>query len=337
MQLKTKFIHLTIIIIVLLGLVGGVNLWLMRHRFATGVEQNAAVLLRIESIRNDGFEMIGGIESLAAIQARTGVFPMRDVSGADKQLARFNNSYNSLQQNIEALVDEKEQLFCSDGPGVYCDLFLEKLNEHVGEVDRWGLLLIGAGSEKTLQGAQKTFDTVVTEFIAFIDDAVVRQSGFFQEEMEREIKRSRQLLLIYCVEGLVIVILAIIVVNCFSSNISKRLKEMNVMVEKAGAGKFFIRLQDDEQDELGELARKMNVTAAYLDETRQSLEETTKELALQLEERRAVEARLAEEATHDSLTGLPNRQAFLSSSIMQLLCLIVRKEKWRCFFWIWMD
>jgi len=310
MQLKKKILLLTILFFALLSATGVINLWFMQRNFAVCLEQNANVLMRVEDIRSKGLEMIGSVESLGAIQARTGVFPMRDVPGADKELALFNESYESLQKDIEALAEEKGKLFCSAGAALYCDMFLEQLEEQVEEVRSWGSSVIGSGTEKTLQGAQKAFDTVVDDFIVLVDDAVVRQHDYFQDEMEQEIKRSRQLLLTYCIEGLVIVILAIIVLNHFSGNISKRLRVMKMMVEKAGAGKYSIRFQDEARDEIGELARTMNETVVYLEETRQALEKNTRELAVQLEERRAVESRLAEAATHDSLTGLPNRSSF---------------------------
>ncbi len=59
---------------------------------------------------------------------------------------------------------------------------------------------------------------------------------------------------------------------------------MTRMVEDAGAGQFTVRLLDEEEDELGELARKMNDTATYLAKSRQDLERTTRELSVQLED-----------------------------------------------------
>jgi diguanylate cyclase (GGDEF)-like protein len=310
MQLKNKLIYLTILFIVLFGAAGGANLWLMQKRLAESIELNAAGLLLIERIRSDGLEMIGSVENLAAIQMHTGALPMRDVSGADELLVRFGDSFTSMQKNLEELGESEEQLFCTDLAQQSCGLFLSQFERQVDELHSWGAILIGSGSERTFPGTQEVFSAKVIDFVAFADDAVEKQQEYSRKEMNEELTHSRQMLWNYCIEGLAIVLLAIIVVNRFSGNIMKRLEAMENMVEKAGENQFFVRLRDDEQDELGQLARKMDETVSYLAETRQAMKEATRDLAAQLKESRAVKARLAEAATHDSLTGLPNRVSF---------------------------
>ena len=135
-------------------------------------------------------------------------------------------------------------------------------------------------------------------------------SVLFDIQIQDALVQAKLLFLAYCVTWVLISALAVIIMCRLCGHITDRIKVMNMMVENAGAGQFGFRLQDGEQDELGELARKMNNTASYLAETRHNLEKTMQELALQLKDRKVIEAKLAEIATHDSLTGLPNRASF---------------------------
>ncbi len=135
-------------------------------------------------------------------------------------------------------------------------------------------------------------------------------SAFLQIQLQEVLKQSQLVFGVYCAAWVVISVPLLMVIIRLCSDISKRVVALNEMVDMVGSGDFAVRLQDDKDDELGALARKMNVATSHLSKTRQDLEKATRELSVQLEERRAVEATLAEAATHDSLTGLPNRVSF---------------------------
>ncbi|MDX9866193.1 MAG: diguanylate cyclase [Anaerolineaceae bacterium] len=135
-------------------------------------------------------------------------------------------------------------------------------------------------------------------------------SARLQIQIQDALTQSRLWFWIYCAVWVIISMLLLVLMNRLCTDIAKRMDAINKMADMFGAGHFAARLHDDGDDELGALARKMNGAALYLSKTRQDLERATRELSVQLEERRAVEARLAEAATHDSLTGLPNRVSF---------------------------
>jgi len=140
----------------------------------------------------------------------------------------------------------------------------------------------------------------------------------------------------FCSVAFLICVVHLIVVRGCIRNTIRRLGEMQYMVESAGSGKFGIRLDDNATDELGDLARMLNETADYLALTREGLEKSRQELFLELKEREAIEKRLADAATHDALTGLPNRKYF-SDHFSHVLALAERHQSKVALLFIDMD
>ncbi|MEZ5342149.1 MAG: EAL domain-containing protein [Acidimicrobiales bacterium] len=75
---------------------------------------------------------------------------------------------------------------------------------------------------------------------------------------------------------------------------ARRLERMTRLAEAVAAGDLSVRTGDDRLDELGRLSN--------------AFDDMTQALSVDIARRERVEAQLAYQATHDSLTGLPNRQ-----------------------------
>ena len=304
--MKTKFLSLTVIFLVVLGIAGGVTLLLMKSRINQSVilqaNQNESVLLHLDRMRVDGFMMVENVSKFVMIGGQDGSFSMGGLFEADELLAQFNDNYAQLELEIRGLVEENEQLFC--------DAFLTTIDEEAEQLMQAGLRVFDAVEEDDVVLAWEEFIAAESEFLETIDVAFAKQSEFDHVRMDTALSQFGLLFWGYWISWLLISGCALVTMNRLCKGISTRINAMTRMVEDAGAGQFTVRLLDEEEDELGELARKMNDTATYLAKSRQDLERTTRELSVQLEERRVAEVRLAEAATHDSLTGLPNRASF---------------------------
>lgn len=92
-----------------------------------------------------------------------------------------------------------------------------------------------------------------------------------------------------------LVILTVIAV-AFRSFV-RRLARMTVLAESVASGDLTVRTGDEQLDELGRLSN--------------AFDDMTQALAEDIARRERVEAQLAYQATHDSLTGLPNRHQLI--------------------------
>ena len=302
MQLRNKIIQLTGIFIILLGIAGGMHLWVIKQALILHTEQNEMVLLYINRMHTESEEMIEIGSNYASIESHTDNTRLDGISESDEMLAQFNTHFGKLTQELQVL---------ADNPGwLACDTLLDEIEENTDQLYKSGLMVFAAIDQQAFDAAWEAFAASEVNFLDLLEKASLQQAALFQDQINDVLLQSKIFFLTYFTAWIVISILYVIAMNRFCVNISKRIKAMNKMVEKAGAGEFYMRLQDEEKDELAVLAGKMNDTAASLAEARANLEKTTNELALQLEERRSIEAKLAVAATHDSLTGLPNRASF---------------------------
>lgn len=302
MQLRNKIIHVTGIFMLLLGIAGGLHLWLMqgwmRQVLVDHEKQNKSVLTSIDTIRTGGIEMIESVNHYGARNFQSDNFG----SELEQMLLQFNSSYASIEYELTVLAGDESRLFC--------DSFFGEIENSSAALHQYGLQVFASSDEMAYYSVSSDFSTAEDIFLETIEKVPSKQAALTQDKAIVMLTQSKIFYWTYFGAWIVIATLATVFMNRFCNNITRRIGAMNRMVEKVGIGQFYIRLQDDQQDELAELARKMNDTAKYLTETRQNLEKTTHELALQLEERRAIEKKLADAATHDSLTGLPNRASF---------------------------
>lgn len=90
----------------------------------------------------------------------------------------------------------------------------------------------------------------------------------------------------------------LIVVGLAFRSFSRRLGRMTQLAEAVASGDLTVRTGDDRMDELGRLS--------------DAFDDMTEALAEDIARRERVEAQLAYQATHDPLTGLPNRQQLIT-------------------------
>ena len=332
MQLKNKIIQLTGFFIVLLGIAGGMHLWVMQSRMNQTLilhaEQRESVLIYINQIHTHGLKMIEIVSEFAAIESQADSFPPGGISEAGEMLAQFNDHYALVTQELRELADHSGWLACDAFPG--------EIKESADHLYQSGLLVFGAMDHVAFNAAQREFAAAENNFLYAIEKASAQQAAFFQDQISNVFIQSKLFFWTYFATWTVISVLFAIAINRFCINILERIAAMNRMVERAGKGDFYMRLHDEGKDELADLACKMNDTAAYLAEARASLERTTSELALQLAERKAAEAKLAVAATHDSLTGLPNRASFFDQ-FNHAIALADRKQENMALLFLDMD
>ena len=156
--------------------------------------------------------------------------------------------------------------------------------------------------------------TIMIAIVGGINLWVMRRFLFEHQQiygyLDGVLSKANSLIIWFIVEAIAIIGLNMFVVMFHCRRLSLRVREMKRILAGAGSGQLDIRAAEDAEDELDDLARAMNETAEYLAKTREELEQSRKALALQLKEQKATEAQLAEAATRDLLTGLPNRASF---------------------------
>jgi diguanylate cyclase (GGDEF)-like protein len=96
------------------------------------------------------------------------------------------------------------------------------------------------------------------------------------------------------------------------------IKRLTKAADQFRRGDYTARSPNGRRDEIGLLANAFNHMADEVTNLIRHLEQRRHELIREIEQRHEVEARLYHQATHDDLTGLPNRSYFLDE-ISQLI------------------
>ena len=104
-----------------------------------------------------------------------------------------------------------------------------------------------------------------------------------------------------------------------------RLRRLNDHMETLARRRTFgARLEEDRRDdEIGRAARLFNEFSAAAGEHVESLQHANEELVHKIE-------RLAHEARHDSLTGLPNRMVLEEQTSRLWPAVVATASRWRC-------
>ncbi len=115
-----------------------------------------------------------------------------------------------------------------------------------------------------------------------------------QSDVYKDLGRVRMAVItVFVAAGLVILTVIVISIRGFA----KRLARLTNLAESVASGDLTVRTGDDRLDELGRLSM--------------AFDDMTHALAEDIARRQRVEAQLAHQATHDSLTGLPNRHQLI--------------------------
>ncbi|MCD4674148.1 MAG: diguanylate cyclase [Anaerolineaceae bacterium] len=265
-------------------------------------DQSLPALVAVERIKVAGMEMREQISRFVMLENEMGMLPPESSPELTGIQEKYKAVYDSIQRDLQWLAINEDRLFS--------EALLSQLEVRAEGMNQTGLQVTEIQEGESISITWDDFAVAEEDFIAVVDEISAVQMEALKAQRNAMLVRTQQLIWIYSAEGILIGFLAVVATDRFYKKTMKRVDAMHKMVAGVEAGKLQVRLQDDQQDEIGQLARAMNQTADYLAKTREALEHTTTELALQLQERQATEALLAEAATHDTLTGLPNRASF---------------------------
>lgn len=302
MSLRSKVIFILGLFVVLMALVGGLNLGtlhtMMHETIQAIVGQASPALITIGNVQLAGVEM-GEEAARYVLMKRAPVVDLAQLYTIQKD---YHTSYESVQHDLQLLSNNPMRLFSDEkltelktAAQAFYQSGLQVMQENPDERD--------GHSWDAFQAQELYFSNLLTEISTF-------QLQELQRRTTAVLQRSHTMVWLYTVAVMLIVILAVGVAIQFWNWQEKRMKAITHMALQLGNGDLQMRIQDGQKDEIGVLADTLNQMAESLAQTRRALEETSKDLALQLEVRQAAEALLAEAAAHDSLTGLPNRATF---------------------------
>jgi diguanylate cyclase (GGDEF)-like protein len=310
MLLRNKIILLLGLFVLLMAIVGGLNVWalhrIMSDSIQTVTEQHSPALMVLGRVKTTGMQMCETIASYAFLESELGALPPMSAPELTAIQEKYQQGYDALQADLQLLAANEKRL--------YPVTMQDQLETAAEDLYRSGLRLIEGRQQAQTGGSIRVlwdeFEADEAAFVALTTDISETQMQELQRQAGDTLARAQTMIWAYGVAVTVIVLLGVLAVGRFWKGVIHRVNAMNEMANSLGAGELQVRLEDDQSDEIGALARSLNQMAANLHETRNALQRTGTDLAMQLQERQAAEAMLAEAATHDSLTSLPNRAMF---------------------------